>query len=260
MQTPLENDHVRYSWLVVLAIVALGWLALLAFREKQRGYWLLVILAAWLVLFLHILAARTGLLTFYLLLGAIVIGLPLRDFQKGHAIAIALFIIALPVLAYFLVPSFHNRILFAQYEWAYAWKGNYLPGSNDAMRILSWKAGYSILQSNPTGGAGFGNITAAVESYYAGLTPPVLPADRILPSSEILIYGAGAGWPGILAFLVAVLAPFLQPVRYRGAWRWLCVISLVGLLYDVPLEVQFGVFIYAIVLLCTARYLLVEKT
>jgi len=32
--------------------------------------------------------------------------------------------------------------------------------------------------------------------------------DKILPGSEWLIYGAGAGWPGLLLFTFCMLIPF----------------------------------------------------
>ena len=260
MRTPLENDHVRYSWLLVLAIGALTWLGILSYRDKQRAYPIFMILAAWLVLFLHLLAARTGLLAFYLLLGAVVIWLPLREFRKGHAVVAGMIIILLPMAAYRLMPSFQNRVSFAQYEWAYAWKGHYLAGSNDAMRVLSWKVGLSLFQQHPLRGIGFGAIATAVGDFYDNAMPEVIASDRILPSSELLLYGIGAGWIGVLVFLTAVIAPFFQRTGYAAAWFWLCFISLIGLLYDVGLEVQFGVFIYAIVLLSAWRYLISEKT
>src|SRR6476620_2075891 len=63
--TPLDNDHVRFSWLVALAALLCLWL----FENIQhRMKWFIAFVLLWLVVYLHVLAARTGLFSLYFVL------------------------------------------------------------------------------------------------------------------------------------------------------------------------------------------------
>ena len=63
--SPLENDHIRFSWLVTVAI--LFGIMLTSMKENRLLKILLWIINAWFVVYLHILSARTGLLCLYFL-------------------------------------------------------------------------------------------------------------------------------------------------------------------------------------------------
>lgn len=74
--------------------------------------------------------------------------------------------------------------------------------------------------------------------------------DKILPSSEWIMYGAGTGWPGLVLFSVVMLIPFFIK-RARGdiAWWLLNIFMASSYLFDIGLEVQYGVFMHAFILL-----------
>ena len=61
--TPLDNDHIRFSFLVCAAIIA----AVLLVRKKVENIVriLLAVVLIFFVVYLHILSARTGLFCFY---------------------------------------------------------------------------------------------------------------------------------------------------------------------------------------------------
>ena len=82
------------------------------------------------------------------------------------------------------------------------------------------------------------------------------PADRILPSSEWMMYGAGTGWPGFILFSAVMLIPFfIIGVRKNIAWWWLNISIGLSYLFDIGLEVQYGVFIHAFILLWWYKWL-----
>ena len=64
--TPLDNDHIRFSFLVCAAIIA----AVLLVRKKVENIVriLLAVVLIFFVVYLHILSARTGLLGLYIFL------------------------------------------------------------------------------------------------------------------------------------------------------------------------------------------------
>ena len=80
--------------------------------------------------------------------------------------------------------------------------------------------------------------------------PQVIAADRFPPMNEWLMYGSFAGWPGVLLFSLAVLFPFfIKQVHQRFFWIVLNVIIVFSYLFDMALEVQYGVFLYSFILL-----------
>ncbi len=83
--------------------------------------------------------------------------------------------------------------------------------------------------------------------------------DKILPGSEWMIYGAGAGWPGLLLFSLVMLIPFFTPVSEKLPWLLLNVTAAFSFLFDIGLEVQFGVFAYAFMVLLNWKRGITEK-
>lgn len=243
--TPLENDHVRFSWVVAAAILVTGWLFIQKAKTKHVLRWILPVIIVWLVLFLHILAARTGLISFYIMSGGVGLWLIFRKRNWKHAALLVIVLFLLPVVAYFVLPSFHNRINYIRYDSDYFRKASYLPGTNDAVRVISLKAGWYVMQEQPLTGAGFGDIRTEVNKQYDTLYPGMLPGDKILPSSEWLVYGAGSGWPGLFIFTLVMLIPFFTRTKEKLVWWLLNATVAFSFLFDVGLEVQFGVFIYS---------------
>ena len=75
--------------------------------------------------------------------------------QTGNmALALLIILIALPVIAYFTLPTFQNRVKYFMYEMEYFKKAHYLPGANDAVRVISLKAGWNVMNKT-TGNRGW---------------------------------------------------------------------------------------------------------
>jgi len=257
MTTPLDNDHVRFSWLVAVAILIAGGV----FIEEKKRRLLSAVLAvsiAWLIVFLHLLAARTGLFSFYIIVIGLATGFVFSKKKWTSSLTLLIALVALPVTAYFVLPSFHNRVHYIRYEYDYFKKADYLPGSTDAVRIISIKSGWQVMNQRPLG-AGFGDIRKATREQYAKNYPQMKESDKILPSSEWMIYGAGTGWPGFIAFTIIMLLPFFVQTHKKITWWLLNSMAAFSFLFDIGLEVQFGVFIYAFIILSCWKWLNAEK-
>lgn len=243
--TPLEDDHIRFSWLVSTAIFT----TLLLYKERPLWIKMVgVLLMAWFAVYLHLLAARTGLFSFYLLLFAVV----LRQLVIKKAWLSGLLILvcgtSLVLLAWILLPSFQNRVHYMVYDFSLVRQGTYLTGANDGNRWLSLRAGYHILIHHPFG-VGAGNVRQFMNSWYDHHTPKIQMADRLFPGSEWLYYGCMAGWTGVAGFLLIICWPFFIKIKHRFFWMVLNLTAVLSLIFEVGLEVQFGVFIYAFTLL-----------
>ena len=208
---------------------------------------MLVLLAFFFLSYLLILSARTGLVSV-----AIFILLYAGWFlQKKKNIKVSLlligFVIALPLIAYFTIPTFQARIRYLVYDHSFIRQQQYLPGANDGARVMSLRAGWQVLKQNPLG-VGAGDVMHEADKWYAAHVPQVLPTDKFYPSSEWLLYGAFAGWPGVVLFTAVMLLPFFVKVQHRKVfWTALHATAAFSFAFDMGLEVQYGIFIYAFI-------------
>ncbi|HEV8505229.1 MAG TPA: O-antigen ligase family protein [Chitinophagaceae bacterium] len=259
IETPLGNDHVRFSLLVVIAILTIVLLLVSEgknYKKITRG--LLVTLAVVDVIYMHVLAVRTGLVCFYL--GAFVFLVWLLSQHKRKNLVFPILIFFLPLAAYFILPTFRNKIHYFKYDLSLAQKDLYVPGSSDGNRLASIKAGWETLKRNPLAGVGFGDIKDETEKFYGKNYPRMSISDKILPSSEWTIYGSGAGWPGVIFFSCVMLVPFIvKGLQKNISWIALNIFIAFSYLFDIGLEVQYGVFIHAFVLLWWYKWLQLKE-
>jgi O-antigen ligase len=247
--TPLENDRVRFSWLVSIAALISIWIGIRRKIEKKKNAWIFFLAGAWFIVFLHLLAVRTGLISIYLVALIIALKIIFSNKKKWIGAIILAMVMLLPLAAWLALPTFQNRVKYFKYDFSYFSKTEYLPATNDAVRVISLKAGWGIMSEHPLIGVGFGDIDSATRKWYAAHYPMVREEDKIWPSSEWLIYGSGAGWPGFVLFTFVMAIPFFVRVRNKFFWQLLNLVTAFSFLFDVGLEVQFGVFLYSFIVL-----------
>lgn len=262
IQTPLGNDHVRFSLLVSIALLTAVFLSVQNQRKLSKGIvvglWLAALL---LMIYLHVLAARTGLICFYV--GAfIAIAWFLVKIKNSWRFAwVLVLIISIPFISWFAFPTFKNRISYLRYDLSSIRDSVYRPGSNDGNRLVSIKAGWELQKEHPLAGVGFGDIETETRKWYLANYPQMTDTDRILPSSEWIIYGAGAGWLGFMLFSMIMVIPFLsRACEANICWVLLNISIVLSYLFDIGLEVQYGIFIHAFILLWWYKWLNVDST
>jgi O-antigen ligase len=100
-----------------------------------------------LVAYLHILAAKTGLVCLYA--GCFIYFLYAVFFQKKWKLALYIIVIAMAMgsFFYYTMPTLRNRIQYVVYDFSNYSKGNMMPGYGDAARWLSIRAGMRSLHN-----------------------------------------------------------------------------------------------------------------
>ncbi len=240
LTTPFKNDHLRFSVLISICILLCFWL--IENGEKATKT-IAAFIALWLAIFLHIIAVRTGLLSFYIILLLYIVRILFVRKMKLFG-PVLIIMLLLPILAYAFFPTFQNRIKYLVYDHSFINTGNYLPGSNDGSRVLSFKAGWEIIKDNPWG-VGAGDIKNESKEWYHKNVPGMLDNDQLYPSSEWLMHGTIAGWIGVLVFTIIILFPFfVRNMPHLFYWRCLHLIIIISLLFDTGLGMQMGVFLY----------------
>jgi len=251
LPTPLDDDHVRFSWLVAVAVLCS---TLLIYTAKNRNTKLLLAaLMILLVVYLHVLSARTGAVMVYFFFLCFAVYLAKKR-RKTFFIFIPA-IITVIVASWWMFPTLKNRVKYIVYDFSFLKNEIVSPGTSDANRLISLKAGWHILQRNPLG-VGAGDIRDETGKWYVVNLPSIQEHDKLFPSSEWLVYGDMAGWPAVLLFTIIIFFPlFIKQIRHRFFWIMLVAMSVGCCLVETTLEIQFGIFIYCFTILWWWKWL-----
>lgn len=236
----MDNDHLRFSWLIVLVMIAAMYLFEHAtlMRDKIASLGAVILL----FIFLHVLAARTGLLLAYLFFFGYLM-IHFRTGLKCYVQYIFLLIALTSIAAWFAFPTLQNRFSYLRYTYTKS-STEYVAGSVDGNRWLSLQAGWHVLSKHPWG-VGLGDIRAELLNWYNLHHPGMAAEDQLTPANEWIIHGCIAGWPGVILFSIAIFAPFFyQSVRRSFYLVSLSFFAILIALTDSSLEGQFGIFIY----------------
>jgi len=157
-----------------------------------------------------------------------------------------LLFISIPLIGWFLLPSFQNRVKFVVWDYQNYSRGNYVEGLSDGPRILSYQAGADVFSRHPLTGVGSGDVLSETWEWYDMNAPLLKNYERLLPSNEVLLYACAGGILAAIVCLVALLYPFFMK-NIRGNMLWFCfhITSAIGFMYEIGLEVQHGVFLYS---------------
>ncbi len=234
-------NHVRYSLMVSCSIFTGRYL----FNNIQQHH-LKIILAGsvlFLIVYLHLLSVRSGLLGFYFSaafigLRKIVVG-NLRQLPiAGSLIAIICF------CSYAFLPSFRNKVSTTQRSVQQLLQSYCIENPSDFGRVKSIEAGIQIGASNFWTSVGLGDVRNEVNRYYHHCCPDSALND-ILPHNQFVFAFTATGLLGLLLFSFAVVYPIFC---YR-LWKddlaiGFNIILLASFLFDHTLETQIGISFY----------------
>lgn len=246
LPTPFYNDHIAFSAAVAASIV---WM-LCYFPQLPAGIsrWLFGICIGFLIAYLHILAAKTGLLALYLFLFVWIIRQIIRRPARGFAFAAA--ILTLIVAAAVFVPTLRERIGYSIVTWRSMAMGERGGIYSDASRIISYDLAMRSIAKHPFIGVGIGDVFDEMKRGYSSHYPEVAEAQMLWPHNQYLTTAMGIGIPGMLLLLCWQVAA-LRRLKGRDGFYfgavWLML--LVPLFVDPFFEVQIGVAVYLIYLL-----------
>jgi O-antigen ligase len=205
---PTEPDHIRFSLLITLAIAAA---VLLLTHHAVRPLWrqLLKATVVILVLFLHLLAVRSGEMTFYALGGLAILWLIVRRRQWKQAGVLAMVLVLLPLFSYVAFPTFRNKVFNTQEDVSKVEQQNSSEGKNYsiAARLYSYRAALSVWKNNKLVGVGKPNLESEMAKRYALLYPEMGSAFYILPHNQYIYNLAAYGLLGLAVFCIGLFYP-----------------------------------------------------
>lgn len=241
--TPVRNDYIRFSLSIALFFV---W-SFYAFPllENRITKWAIGIIILLLFAYIHILAAKSGLISAYLFLIAWCIYVSIA--QKKLIGLITLFLLAATLFAGIrFVPTLKKRFDYIDASWHMLRNNDKSGNYGDINRLQSYNVALKLIKKNPWLGVGVGNMEKAMDNGYETWYPEVIPENRLLPHNQFLIVSLGCGIPGLVALLVWLFYALTQLRKNRESFfffmTWLLLI--IQLLIEPAFEIQFGVFVF----------------
>jgi len=242
---PTPINHVRYSLMVAFAILV-GIHLLFNFGFKHRsGKFFILLLVAFLILYLHFLAVRSGIVGFYLSMVFIGLREIIARKKMRHSI-VAVSILAISLTSFGLIPSFQKKFQVTCQSVSSMLQKREIENTSDNGRVKSVEAGINVGISNLWTGVGMGDVKNEVVKYYREDSSD-WASRELLPHNQFVFVFAAAGLPGLIWFTFAVL----YPIFYYRFWRYNLImgfnlIMLSSFLFDHTLETQIGVGFYLV--------------
>jgi O-antigen ligase len=248
--TPAENDHIRFSMAIVIALLL--WLKL----EQWNSYysslikWSFRFAAVWFVIYLHILGAKTGLIGLYLVVMPFFIVRLVHLNKKQLAAAAVFAMLSLPVVAYYSIPTFRIRVHYVLFEQSNWQQEKFAGNFSDVNRLASIKSGWAVFKNNWLTGAGYGDIREEAGKWYSTNAPEIPASQHFLPLNQWMFSGSGAGIVAVALFTFVALLPFFikQWQLNKQALAFVLFMDIV-FLYESTINDQFGVFLFCFFIL-----------
>lgn len=250
--TPFKNDHIRFSLAVVLSIC----LSIDLFFHNHNKWLRLALASAAMfgILYLHILAVKTGLLAFYMISFLFFLRLVFQRKYRKPAIAFFVVLIGLPFLMYTFSTSFRNKISYVNYSMTQIRNDSHDPNISDEGRIISYRYAVKSILEHPWLGVGSGDVYNTMKTYYDHDFPDE-KVTVLLPHNQFLMAGMSVGILGILYLLVLQWLLFRLSFKldflYFSFWCMMFLTMMVEPLY----ETQHGtcMFLFFLLLLLQRR-------
>lgn len=243
-----KKDHIRCSMAMALFVV---WSFYAWPSVSRRGAKLaLGSMMALIVVYLHLLAAKSGLVTLYLFV--LLYGVYVAAVRRKLAGLIGIAAIPLAVWgAYSMMPTFRERVHFIDFTLYQFRHGDVSGNVGDIARLISYQLAGQLIAEHPLTGVGTGDMKKEMDRLYEQDYPQIPEYGRLLVHNQAMVVALGCGIPAAAVFLWWVFAPLARLRRNRQSFFFVVVwlILLLQLMIEPVLEIQYGVFMYLFYLL-----------
>lgn len=247
MPTPFGGDHIRFGVGVVLALSFCFQLI----KKQFFSQWFLVVLAVFMIVYLHILASKTALLSLYIILFYEVIILLVRKKMIALGLVLLAIMFVMPFGFYYTSPSFQNKIGYTRYSIEQMLNTEAQTNVSDEGRIVSYQTGLDVFRQNWLLGVGVGDGQDAMERAYKHRN--ILTKKILYPHNQFLYGALVLGSVGLFYFMFVSIFLFK---KYFRASAWLAtflLLFIVPFMVEVFLNTQYGIALFLFFFLLLER-------
>ena len=240
-------NHIRYSLMMAVAIFSAYYLychQYFIFNKKAERFFFIAA-GGFILLFLHLLSVRSGLLAFYASLFVIIVVYIIHKKKYKKGIILLILLMITPIVMYVAVPTIRNKVNYMIKDVSMFMKGKGMNEYSDSNRLLSIKLGIELGNTSPLIGLGVGDVKNEIFKAYETNYPKVLPERRLIPHNQFVFIYMAIGGIGLLLFLFLTFYPLFQNKTYSGFLFLTCnTIFISSYLSEATLENQLGVSLF----------------
>lgn len=210
---PTPRNHIRYSLLLAWAIVCglYFWEQKIRMKSKRASY-LIGTITILLILFIHFLSVKSGILLLYVGVFALTISTAFYRRKWLFSTVLLSVTLLLGILAFQLIPSLKNKVGYFKHDMVMFKEGRGGQYS-DSGRLASLDVGWMIARENFWTGVGAGNLRLAVNEKYEQKYPDYVEA--FMPQNQFLFVWASSGIIAFFIFLIVFFYPFIYQSNFR---------------------------------------------
>lgn len=238
MPTPFQGDHIRFGVAIVLAISFCYYLL----NVSSTYRWVYVCCAIFLIFYLHLLASKTALLSFYIVS---ILEILRMARSKGSIIAPTLLLVSLivlPVTFYFSSTTFRNKVNYTIYSFNELKNEKAQTNISDEGRIVSYRLAIGIIKQHLWLGVGLGDGPDQMKKAYVEnniQTQKVLnPHNQFLYTAMIL---GLVGFAYLLFFFAYLFWNYFLHSDLMGSFL---VTFIVPILVEAFFNTQYGIALF----------------
>ncbi|MEM6723959.1 MAG: O-antigen ligase family protein [Bacteroidota bacterium] len=253
---PTPCNHIRYSLMIAFSIL----IGIQLIRERfylWRSWerWLISGFTLFLLIFLHVLSVRSGIVAFYAALSLWGVFLILQKGKWWQVLLFVGFMLAFPFSAYQTIPGFQNKVNLTWWNYLMFKEGN-IKNYSDTQRLYSFGVAFQLIEDNPMLGVGLGDVKKEVYQIYE---EKYIQLDKMMPHNQYLFVLTATGIIGLLVFLFLLLYPIFYKRNFkRPLFLAFNLIILMSFMVENTLGTSTGVGFYLIFLLLCLQYFRLE--
>jgi len=259
IKTPM--NHLRYSLLIANAIfISIYFINKPITKWPKFEKYALIFWSIFFVILLHFNAGRSGILAFYVVLLVFAIKYIVTANKKLYGIIAMLVCMCLPIIAYFTVDTFYNKINNTIWDFRqYKNKGN-IEHLSDSKRLVAYELAYKAIKEKPIFGYGTGGPKAKINALYKVYYPQYPNIEKLYGSNQFIYITLSFGIMGLLFFLLWLWKIYpIKELLINELLLATATINLVSFIPENTIEVQFGIAIFCVFSLMAIYYKKMEK-
>ncbi|WP_179197576.1 O-antigen ligase family protein [Hymenobacter crusticola] len=224
---PTVPDYIRFSLMVTFATV----IGTLYSSSNGRAYGIRLSMKAstgFLVLYLYLLAVRSGLGAFTIL-GILSVGwliIKKRRYRQGALLGILL--VVMPSISFLYFPTFRNKYYNTEYDVAHVKTTSSANNLSLVGRYYSYQVGVRLVQKNPWFGVGKADMKKEIGHFYQQDYPDIDPSSYLMPHNQFLYCCVAFGGIGLLIFSYSFYYPLFR-MRQQASFLFIAHYIIVSL-------------------------------
>lgn len=251
---PVYGNYICFSMTIVLYIIWVTYSMPSLSHKSIKN--ILVGINIFLVIYIHILASKSGLLSLYIFFISWVL-YRIVKYKSFKSILLLPAILGVLYLATEYIPTLYQRrehIIFTLHRLR---DGDRSGKLGDQSRLMAYHIAYKLIPQHPWIGYGTGDVLNEMKKGYDLLYPEVPNENRLIPHNQFLTVAMGCGIPTMLLFAVWFFAPLRRLKRNRISFYFLVTWFIIFTEFFIEpfLEGQFGVFVCIYFILLMKREL-----